>query len=545
MGQMRIARDLVRSTNRRLAGLWALLGLCVAGVLLSAPAAAQIYSDLYNFDGAHGASPAYPQLLAQGQDGNFYGTTPEGGTNGGVVFRVTPAGALAVIHEFSGSDGYGPKAGLTLGLDGNLYGSTVLGGTNNIGTIYQVTPSGAVTTLYSFTGGKDGAYPYGTPILGPDGNLYGLTQYATAYKVTPAGKFTLLGTIPDRSFAPLLLGSDGNLWGTTQHAGKFNQGTVFKMTTAGKVTVIYDFDGAANGGVPWGGLVQGADGNFYGTATGGGSHGGGIVFRLSASGNLKVLHNFPVNDPSDGYNPVAGLVAATDGLFYGVTFAGGSGGFGVVFEISSTGTYSILFNFDNTLGAAPTSTGVQHTNGNVYGLAGDGGAKGDGVFYGVTLNNKPFIKLVLPSGKVGSTAEILGAGFNTATKVKFNGISANFTVVSDTYLTAKVPAGALLGPVTVATSNGTLTSNMAFRVIPKIVSFAPSSGSVGTPVVLTGNSFTGATKVTFGGVKATTFSVDSDKQITATVPAGAKTGKITVTTPSGTGKSSGVFTVTP
>jgi hypothetical protein len=154
------------------------------------------------------------------------------------------------------------------------------------------------------------------------------------------------------------------------------------------------------------------------------------------------------------------------------------------------------------------------------------------------------VTLVLSSGKVGGTVEILGAGFNGATKVQFNGTSATFTIVSDTYLTAKVPAGATTGPLTVTTAGGTVASSTKFRVIPKVLSFSPTSGPVGTQVVIKGNSFTGATKVTFGGVKATSVVVDSDTQITATVPRGAKTGKIGVTTVGGTGTSSGVFTVT-
>jgi uncharacterized repeat protein (TIGR03803 family) len=515
------------------------LGLLIA----AAVAAAQTYTDLYDFDGTHGASPAYPQLLAQGQDGNLYGTAPSGGSNSGVVFRVTPAGALTVIHTFN-NDGFRPNAGLALGTDGNFYGTTVLGGTNNVGEIFKVTPSGTLTVLYSFTNGSDGAYPYGTPTLANDGNFYGLTQSATAYKITPSGTFKLLGTIPDRSFAPLCLGKDGNLYGTTQHGGSLNQGTVFKMTTAGKVTVIYNFD-VTHGGVPWGGLVQGADGNFYGTASGGGSGGGGVVFRVTPAGTIKVLHNFPVNDPSDGEDPVAGLVAATDGSFYGATSTGGSNGFGVLFKVTSAGHYTLLYNFDKTHGAGPESSPVQHTNGTVYGEASAGGSKGDGVFFSLDLSLGQFVKLVLSSGKVGNTVEILGAGFNSASKVKFNGKSATFTIVSDTYLTAKVPAGSSTGPVTVTTSAGTLTSSTTFRVTPKITSFDPTSGPVGTSVVITGHTFTGATKVTFGGVKASTFSVDSDTQVTAIVPTGAKTGKIAITTPSGTGSSSGVFTVTP
>ena len=516
------------------------LGLLFGGM----EASAQTYTDIHDFDGTDGASPNAPQLIAQGRDGSLYGTTPYGGNGSGVVFKITPNGALSAIYQLNGtSDGSHPNSGLALGTDGNFYGSTVNGGANSVGTIFQVTPAGGFTTLYTFTGGKDGAYPYGTPALGPDGNLYGLTQYATAYKITPSGTFKLLGSIPDRSFAPLLLASDGNFYGTTQHAGTSNQGTVFKMTTGGKVTVIYNFDGTT-GGVPIGGLAQGPDGAFYGTTGGGGSGGGGVVFRVTKSGSYKVLHNFPSSGTNDGHDPIAGLVAATDGNFYGAAFAGGSDSLGIVFKTTPAGKNTVVFNLDKTNGAAPGATQIQHTNGIVYGLTNSGGSRNDGVVYSVGLSASPFVKLVLSSGKVGTTAQILGAGFNSTTKVKFNGTSATFTVVSDTYLTAKVPAGATTGAVTVTTSAGTLTSSTTFRVIPKVVSFSPTSGPVGTPVVIKGNSFTGATAVTFGGVKATTYTVDSDTQITATVPTGAKTGKIGVTTPGGTGTSSGVFTVT-
>ena len=157
----------------------------------------------------------------------------------------------------------------------------------------------------------------------------------------------------------------------------------------------------------------------------------------------------------------------------------------------------------------------------------------------------PFVSFVGPqfSGKVGKTIEILGQGFTGTTKVSFHGIAATFAVVSDTYLTATVPAGATTGSVTVTTPGGTLTSNRVFRVTPAILSFSPTSGPVGTSVTITGTSFTGTKKVTFGGV-ATTFS-NSDTQITAPVPTGAKTGKIQVTTPGGTATSPAVFTVTP
>ncbi len=545
MSQILIKRACIRPVRSRLD-----LSLTVAAMLALAllfgvvAASAQTYTDIHDFDGTHGSSPAAPQLLAQGRDGNLYGTTPYGGNNSGVVFRITPTGALSVIYNFDGTaHGSRPDSGLAMGTDGNFYGTTLYGGPNNVGTIFQVTPAGAITTLYKFTGGSDGAYPYAPPTLGPDGNFYGVTQAATAYKITPSGIFKLLGSIPDRSFAPLLLGADGNFYGTTQHGGKLNLGTVFRMTTAGKVTTIYSFDGT-HGSVPIGCLAQAADGAFYGTTSGGGSGNGGVVFRVTNGGSYKVLHNFPTNNPNDGNDPIAGLVAATDGNFYGDTFAGGSDSLGIVFQTTPAGKNAVVFNMDQTHGSGPGTTQVQHTNGIVYGMTGSGGNRNDGVVYSLDLGVSQFVKLVLSSGKVSTTVQVLGAGFNGATKVKFNGTSSRFTIVSDTYLTAKVPAGATTGPVTVTTSAGTLISSTTFRVIPKVASFSPTSGKVGTKVVIKGNSFTGATKVTFGGVKATTYTVDSDAQITATVPTGAKTGKIAVTTQGGTGTSSGVFTVT-
>jgi uncharacterized repeat protein (TIGR03803 family) len=508
-------------------------------------ASAQIYTDLYNFNNTSGTSPSYPQVLAQGRDGNLYGTAREGGASGGgTAFSVTPYGVLTVIHNFSGSDGFGPYAGLTLGLDGNFYGTTFLGGSNNMGEIFQLTPEGLVFVLHSFAGGSDGAYPYAPPVLGNDGSLYGLTKYSTAYKITTGGAFTVLGTIPGQSYAPLILGVDGAFYGTTQYGGKFNQGTVFRMTPAGVVTVIYNFD-STHGGVPWGGVVQ-AGGNFYGTTTGGGSGGGGVVYRLTPAGNFTVIHNFPVGSLNDGSDPIAGLLFGTDGLFYGSTFYGGSNNYGILFEIDASGQhYSLINQFDKVTGSYPESNLVQHTNGSAYGMALAGGSLGDGVFFSLDLNFGAKVKTVLSSGVVGSLVEILGSGFTGATSVNFTGASVAPHVDSDTYLVARVPTGALTGPLTVTTPSGTIPSMTKFLVVPKISSFSPTSGPVGTSVIITGNSFTGASKVSFGGVAATTFSVFRDSSLTATVPTGAGTGRISITTPGGTATSSGTFTVTP
>jgi hypothetical protein len=129
--------------------------------------------------------------------------------------------------------------------------------------------------------------------------------------------------------------------------------------------------------------------------------------------------------------------------------------------------------------------------------------------------------------------------------VNFGAASASFNVVSDTYMTATIPADGITGFVTVTTPSGTLTSSRLFKLAPTVSGISPSSGQVGTPVTLTGTGLTGATKVMIGGVKATSYTVNSGTQITATVPAGAKTGRIAVTTAGGAASSKAVFTVTP
>jgi len=504
----------------------------------------QTYTDLHDFDcTVDGCHPIYPGILAQGRDGNLYGTLPSGGAfTNGTVFKITPSGTITTLYNFAGTDGAGPYSGLTLGTDGNFYGTTFVGGANGVGTIFKITPAGALTTLHDFTG-SDGTDPYGPPVQGKGSIFYGVTYTGTAYSITSSGKFKLLSTsIPGRSFAPLLFASDGNFYATTPEGGAFARGTVFRMSATGAVKIIYSFDGT-NGIAPYGPVVQGSDGFLYGTTAGGGSSGGGVVFRLSTGGAITLLHQF--DGVTDGYSTTDGLVAATDGNFYGATSSGNNGGsapYGALFKVSKNGTYSELYAFDQTHGAFQQATGRQHTNGILYGLTSSGGANGVGVFYSLDVGLNPFVSLMTTSGTPSQTIEILGTGLTGATGVNFGSGSASFTVVSDSYMTAVVPARGTTGFVTVTTPSGTLTSSKKFKVIPVISSFAPTSGPVGTQVTIAGAGFTGATKVTFGGVKATAFTVNSATQVTATVPVGAKTGKIAVTTPGGTA-SKGTFTV--
>jgi uncharacterized repeat protein (TIGR03803 family) len=534
-------------------------------VIVATVAAKAQFSVLYNFGTKSGDpyQPTYAGNIAQGRDGNLYTTADNGGANSyGAVLKITTAGTLSVLYSFDWVHGATPSGGVTLGTDGNFYGTTYDGGTSSLGTVFKITSNGTLTVLYNFTGGSDGSYPYAPPIQGTDGNWYGTTSMGgtsgegTVYKLTPAGVFTTLyqfdNTHGGQPRDPLVQGTDGNLYGTALYGGTIGYGVIFKITTAGKLTVLYNFDNA-HGGYPVSPLIQGNDGNYYGTAQDYGSGGGGVAFKITPTGTLAVLRN--MNSGTDGEGPVGGLVQATDGYFYGVNGTLISGGnSGTLFQINSTGSsFSILNSFTGPNGAGPQVTPFQHTNGVIYGDTNTGGtgnigcAVGScGVFYEWSASLPAFAGLVSTSGKVGAKVGILGQNFSKSSVVTFGKAQAiTVTLSGTTFITATVPSGATTASVTVTTTSGTLTSNKKFRVTPQITSFTPPSGPVGTVVTITGVSLTQASKVTFGGVAATIFTVNSDTQVTATVPSGAKTGKIAITTQGGTATSSGTFTVTP
>jgi uncharacterized repeat protein (TIGR03803 family) len=436
---------------------------------------AQTYSDLHDFDCTlEGCIPFIGHLMAQGRDGNLYGALQTGGaSNMGTVFKVTPSGTMTTLYNFSGADGENPRGGLTLGTDGNFYGTTTLGGANNLGTVFKITPTGKLTTLHSFDG-TDGSSPYGGLVQGKNGSFYGTTcgfnQPWTAFSITSTGSFKNLNSaMPPCSFGNLILGNDGNFYGTGNAAGLYDMGAVFRMTPTGSVQILYSFDGP-HGENPNSAVVQGNDGFFYGTTRAGGAGEFGVVFKLSTSGKLTLLHQFGL-DPNDGFWLDDALVAASDGNLYGATMMGFSPGpaiFGTLFEISTNGRkYAPLHLFsDNLHGATQEATSMQHTNGKIYGLTQAGGSQNDGVLYSLDNGLPPFVSLMTRWGSAGQTVQILGNGFTGTTSVKFGSGSATFTVVSDTYLTARIPNNATTGFVTVTTSTATLTSSRPFNVVP-------------------------------------------------------------------------------
>jgi len=472
-------------TKTHVSGLF-MLTVLLAIAAVSGVAQGQTFSPLYDFNPSAGDSayPVPPGTQIQGQDGNIYSTSPNGGTivqsgsEEGTVFDMTPAGALSVLFTFYGSlsgfnnTGAIPTSGLTLGTDGNFYGSANQYGAFGFGNVFVITPGGALTDLHDFTGGSDGGFPYSAPIEGRDGNYYGTTSCGgdqscsnnggngTIYKITPSGTLTTLYTFDEvhgaANYAPLILGSDGNFYGTGWGGVGSTSGVVYKITPSGSYTVLHYFClkmGCPDGSFPYAALVQGSDGNFYGTANN--------AFKITPTGKLTVLY-------SNLVQPLAGLVQATDGNFYGVTYAGGTSGSGSIFSVSPKKpyTYSLLYSFDGITASLPGVTLLQHTNGTLYGLSLEGGTYNSGVFYSFDMGLKPFVSVTTLSGAVGSPVGILGQGFTGTKKVMFTGAAANFTVISDTYLTATVPSGAKTGFVSVKTPGGTLKSNKKFQVTP-------------------------------------------------------------------------------
>jgi uncharacterized repeat protein (TIGR03803 family) len=525
------------SAGKRLALL-----LCVF-LMGAAGASAQSYQNLVAFVGSNGCCPQYPAMMAQGRDGSLYGTTPTGGLNNvGIVFKLTPSGNQTILYQFDTTHGSTPNGGLVLGVDGNFYGTTQLGGANSYGNIFKITPAGVLTVLYSFTGNADGGYPVAPLTLAANGLFYGTSYPGVAFKMTPAGKLTVINKIPTTSYGPLLQASDGNFYGVTEFAGTYSAGTVYKIV-GNKVTTLFSFDGP-HGSYPTGGVVQGADGYLYGTTTAGGSTNAGVIYKISTAGALTVLVNFDNVHTLNGYQSFAGLVAGSDANLYGATIWGGNSGDGVIFQMTTSGAYTPLSSFTEALTDGAYSTPMQHTNGTIFGLNKRGGVKGDGGIYSLEAGLPPFILMPSTLGPVGKSVGILGQGFTGASSVEFNGTPASFHVLSDTYLTATVPAGET-GFVRVNTASGDLVSGKIFKVTPVLKTIAPTSGAVGSSVVLAGTGLIQAAKITLGGVQVTSFTVNSDQQVTIQVPAGAKTGKVVVTTPGGTASNPTVFTVTP
>lgn len=531
----------------------------IAISLLSAiPAQGQTYTVIADIPSTPGLENPAAQKIVQGRNGDLYSAS------GGAVYSLTLSGTDTLVASiFRENNG----AGVTLGTDGNFYSTSALGGTGTCGFygcgyVWKVTPAGVLTTLYNFTGTPDGCNPDTAPVQAPSGIFYGTTPLncnggsndGIIYSITASGTYKVLHTFSGADgatpVAPLTVGPDGNLYGGTQGGGTNSFGVLFRITPAGTYTVLHNFAGTAgsDGQDVESGMIVGSDGNLYGVTYRGGTGTIGVIFKLSTSGTYTIVAQVP----QPGTPPITSLVQGTDGNFYGI-FAGGGTGGGAIYSVTTSGTITGLHNFCQqsgcTDGADALTPLVQDTDGKFYSVTQNGGPSGCnsgigcGVFYSFDVGLGAFINLVTTSGGESAKVQIEGQGLSSSSVVKFGGTQAtSVTASGTTFLTATVPAGALTGPVTVTTGATTLTSPQTFKVKPGVKSFSPTSGPVGTAVTITGTELTQATRVTFNGTSAT-FTVNSDSQITATVPTGATTGKIAVTTKGGSASSTTSFTV--
>ncbi len=388
----------------------------VLALLATGSAYAQTYTEnvLHFFAGPpDGSDPGSGNLVRDAQ-GNLYGVTFEGGTSGncygvgcGTVFKVHASGGETVLYSFTGPpDGDSPYSGLVLDGKGNLYGTTPFGGTSTAcgvgcGTIFKIDAGGRETVLYNFTGtGGDGAQPSSTLVLDAQGNLYGSTSYGgvacplsgygcgTVFKLDTTGRETVLYRFTDLGGdgaypgGNLVLDASGNLYGVTGAGGSNGTGTVFKVDTNGHEIVLYSFGEPPDGTEP-ASLTRDAQGNLYGVTFNGGTGtssycpyiGCGTVFKLDTTGRETVLHSF-TGTGGDGANPVGTLVQDEQGNLYGTTTAGGTaydfcaGGCGTAFEVDPTGKETVLYSFIGTDGQDPTAGLAPDEQGNLYGTNG-------------------------------------------------------------------------------------------------------------------------------------------------------------------------------
>ena len=464
----------------KFAALIRILCLCLPVGALAVSVSAQTYTEIVSFNGNSAAGPTTP--LTQGLDGNLYGTTYYGGTGTcfdgegigcGVVFTIVN-GKLGIVYNFQQSESNYPGNSLLLAEDGNFYGTATSGN----GAIFKLTPTGTLSTLYQFVETSQGVDPRGGLIQAADGNFYGTTLYGgassafcpegcgTVFKLTPKGALSTIYSFCPQNYCPdgenpagsLVQGADGNFYGTTVNGGLYKTGTIFRVSSQGVFKLLYTFPQSIG---PAPGLILGTDGNFYGATE-------FNAYKITRSGVFTTLSDVI------GYPPYS-VIQGSDANLYGATLRGGTSNLGVIFELTDDGISSTdLHNFSGypSDGTYPFAGLMQATNGTFYGTTYAGGSSscnydsaGCGTVFSYNAGLAPFVAFVRGMAKVGQTFLVLGQDFTGTTSVTLNGTPATFKVNSDTALIVTVPAGASSGYVTVNTTSGTLTSNALFYVL--------------------------------------------------------------------------------
>ncbi len=467
-------RSLVRFSLRRLG-----MNLCSAALLLAAFAGAnaQTVRTIYNFGSATGDGSTPIGGLVAGS-GVLYGVTSAGGSaSKGAAFSVTLAGTETVFHNFGAIAGEGtdPTAAMYLHSDGNFYGTTTQGGGHSAGTVFKMTSGGVLSTLFSFTvsSGNGNAFPQAPLVLGTDGNFYS-TNNDSVFQISTGGAESTLYTFGvvskdgDSASQGLIQGTDGNFYGCTRAGGAHGSGTVFKLTPAKVETILYSFGTVASDGAnPSASPIQGVDGNLYGTTQ-------NTIFKITTGGTLTTLHTTPPIG-IEGFQPRGAMLQASDGNFYGTEFNDDSQGFGTVFKMTPAGVYTTLYVFGTNPGDGHSPGGalVVGSDGNFYGTTQKGGSHSVGTVFEVIYDNMLQPVSIASSNanpalaRIGDTVTLTmtSHGAIRAPAVTMNGATASVVNTSGNTWKASVPVvqGFLQGPVTFAI---TATDVAGFVALP-------------------------------------------------------------------------------
>jgi uncharacterized repeat protein (TIGR03803 family) len=349
---------------------------------------------LHSFQGGSDGAGPYAGVISDA-GGNLYGTTFSGGSsNAGTVYKLTAAGEETILHSFTGkADGGNPYAGVISDAAGNLYGTTYGGGTLGWGVVYRISPAGQELVLHAFVRSDRATNPYAGVISDSEGNLYGAAALTggVIYKLDAARNYSVLyafvdGVAPQRPEGGLVRDSAGNLYGTAQYSAAGSPGAVYELSASGTFSVLYVLPGASGDEEPPlgpnPGLVLDSEGNLYGATANGGV--GGMVYKLSASGEETMLYNF--SGAPGGTNPSSGPTRASAGDLYGTTYLGGAANVGAVYKLNAAGQETPLYSFTGGAdGAYPASNVVLDAEGNVYGTTTRGGSASGDAGYGVVF----------------------------------------------------------------------------------------------------------------------------------------------------------------
>ena len=361
------------------------------GVIFSYNPGTATFTDLYDFNYNIGVFPVGCFVAAS--NGVLYGTASPGGLNhAGLIFSFNPnTNTYTGLFDFDGVTGQYPVSGLIQDSNGILYGTTGRGGVNDDGVIFSYNINTATCTkLFDFD--TTTGIPISSLVPAGNGLLYGITYQGTifSYNVNTSAYtnlFDFSSTISNNELGGLMLDSNGLLYGTTLFGGVNSAGIIYSYNPgASNYTVLVEFNSSPVGAFPYGSLVQADNGLLYGVTTGGGTNGSnGVIFSYSP-GNNTYTTLFNLNDTSGAF-PEGNLIQASNGLLYGMASTGGIHNDGVIFSYNiNTAVYSVLFDFNDTIGAYPYGSLLQASNGVLYGMTNEGGTNGAGVIFSYNPN---------------------------------------------------------------------------------------------------------------------------------------------------------------